>query len=249
MIKMGLKRDNGCRWLTGAVIFLILVGGCAPKQIEKEDPFFKKWRMMAQKSKGQSPAPKKPSPAVPGEATKKDLKGEEGVHPERALPTQPVSLKLFQADATVVLRALARAADQNILISSLVKGQITVNIEKAPWDVAFTGILQTVGLTYAWMGEIIRVMTLEEMEHDLKIEAIKEKRESQKMVLRRVEPMMTEVVQVKFADANKLKEKAAKESISMLRYTESLAKEGENCAGWVDLRERARRKKKWEYLL
>ena len=64
--------------------------------------------------------------------------------------------------------AMAKAANQNIMINERVKGKANISISEAPWDQVFIGILRTHGLTYTWEGNIIRIMTIEDMEQDLK---------------------------------------------------------------------------------
>jgi type IV pilus assembly protein PilQ len=101
-------------------------------------------------------------------------------------------------EVSVVLRALARAADQNIIVSEQVSGKININITQAPWEQVFLGILHTHGLSYAWEGEIIRIMTADDMEEDIK-------RQSRQRELKLTEPPLTRIVPVKFSSANKLK--------------------------------------------
>jgi type IV pilus assembly protein PilQ len=85
------------------------------------------------------------------------------------------------------------------MVSEKVTGKININIAEAPWDQVFRSILRTQGLTYAWEGEIIRVMTVEDMETELK-------RESQRRDLRTVQPLETRIIQVNYAEAGKLQE-------------------------------------------
>ena len=117
---------------------------------------------------------------------------------ERLLPTTPVTMKMHDIDVTVLLRALAKAADQNIMINEKVKGKANININRAPWDQVFKGLLRTHGLTYSWEGDILRIMTLEDMEQDIK-------RESRKKDFKLVAPIVTRVVKINYADAAKLK--------------------------------------------
>ena len=60
------------------------------------------------------------------------------------------------------------------------------------------GLLRTHGLTYAWEGDIIRIMTIEDMETELK-------RESQKRELVKAEPLVTRIIKVHYAEAGKLR--------------------------------------------
>ena len=194
-------------WSVLVILLSVLLGACAGKKTVRKDPFFEKWKVMAEKSRGHSPAARPRSIELP-EGIKKEAALEEEAKAkfEKPLPTQKVTLKMHKADVAVVLRALARAADQNILINARVKGEISTNIDNAPWDQAFRGILRTQGLTYSWEGDILRVMMLQDMEHDLKIDEIEAKRRAQKIGLKRVEPLLTRVIDIEYADANKLHE-------------------------------------------
>jgi len=189
------------RTTIAVVISVLLVGGCAAPKKETQDPFFDKWKTKAETSKGISPAAPKPlgeerrviKPKAPPQAAK--IEEEK----ERPLPTRTISLKMTNIEVAVVLRALARASSQNIIVSEQVSGKININITQAPWDQVFLGILRTHGLSYAWEGEIIRIMTADDMEEDIK-------RQTRQRELSLTEPPLTRIVPVKFSSANKLKE-------------------------------------------
>ena len=208
---MGYIRDNfqpekGMPWVLIGVWLIVLCLGCANDKAAEKDPFLGKWKAAAEQSKAYSPDNSITPVELPERA--KESAEEEAVRtvPERPLPTQKVSLRMHETNVPVLLRALARLIDQNIMINADVKGKINVNAKDAPWDQVFRGILRTRGLTYSWEGDIIRIMTMEDMENDLKIESIKEKRKSQEIGLKRVEPLLTEVIEIDYADAKKLKE-------------------------------------------
>ena len=184
------------------VLLAFLLCGCAGKKTAKKDPFFEKWKVMAEKSKGHSPSVRSRTIEHPERIKEKAALKEESVMVEKILPTKKISLKMHKTDIAVVLRALARAAGQNILINSSVNGDVTPNIVDAPWDQAFLGILRTKGLVHTWEGDIIRVMTLEDMEHDLKILEMKDKQNAQQLENR--------IINIDYADANKLSENLKK---------------------------------------
>jgi type IV pilus assembly protein PilQ len=122
---------------------------------------------------------------------------------EKPLPTRKISLKMTDISVSVVLRALARASDQNIIVSEKVSGKININIAQAPWDQVFRGILRTQGLSYAWEGEIIRIMTADDMEQDLK-------RKARQREMKLSEVPITRIVPVKYATADELKDNLEK---------------------------------------
>jgi type IV pilus assembly protein PilQ len=193
------------RIIIAAVISVLLVGGCAAPKKEKQDPFFDKWKAKAKTSKGISPAVPSPSDAKPKiirtKAPSKAAEIEE--EKEKPLPTRTISLKMTNIDVAVVLRALARAADQNIIVSEQVVGKININITQAPWNQVFLGILRTQGLSYAWEGEIIRIMTADDMEEDIK-------RQARNRELKLSEPPLTRIVPIRFSSADKLKDNLEK---------------------------------------
>jgi type IV pilus assembly protein PilQ len=189
----------------GAVfISVLLIGGCAAPKLEKKNPFLDEWKTKAETSKGYSPAKPKPRAQQPQvitpKAAPKDIIEEVA---EKPLPTRKISLKMTDISVSVVLRALARAADQNIIVSEKVSGKININIAQAPWDQVFLGILRTQGLSYAWEGDIIRIMTSDDMEQDLK-------RQARQREMKLTEQPLTRIVPVKYATAEKLKDNLTK---------------------------------------
>ena len=183
-------------------LFLMVawMGGCAQKKDLKDvqDPFYEQWRVKAEESKGTSPVEPPPIDEKPHEIASPE--GEEEQVPEapKPLPTRKISLKMNDVNVAVLLRALARAAEQNIILNQKVTGKVNINIHQAPWDQVFTSILRTNGLSYAWEGDIIRIMTAEDMDADLRSKA-------RQQALKLTQTPLTRIVSVKFAEANKLK--------------------------------------------
>jgi type IV pilus assembly protein PilQ len=193
------------RSILAVLISFLLIGGCASPKVEKQDPFFDEWKTRAETSKGHSPAKPKPKAEQPQiikpKAAPKDIKLDEIA--EKPLPTRKISLRMTDINVSVVLRALARAADQNIIVSEKVGGKININIAQAPWDQVFLGILRTQGLSYAWEGDIIRIMTADDMEQDLK-------RQARQREMTLSEQPLTRIVPVKYGSADLLKENLEK---------------------------------------
>jgi len=227
-----------------------LAAGCS-KPPEK-DPFFDHWRDKADASQGYSPTAGPKNLAVeakPIEAAQKARVSETSLNArpvvmeigqEKRLPTTRVSLKMYNTDLVAVLRALARAANQNIVVSSTLRpaeikvqpllppgapGQggpeagaprppqdskshddktrsilVNVNIADAPWNEAFESILHANGLSYTWEGDIIRVVTLEDLENDQKMKEVQEKILVQKEKLKLGDPLLTCKVEINYAD-------------------------------------------------
>jgi len=179
-------------------LFALILGCAGQKHVKqkKSDPFFKKWKVKAEKSKGYSPSKKER--VVELKDRKAAAAGEvPAAKVEKSLPTQEISMTMHGVDVNVLLRTLARAANINIMINESVKGKADINIKKAPWDQVFRGLMSTHGLTYAWVGDIIRIMTLEDREQDLK-------RQAQKREFKLAEPLMTRIVKIDYGSAQKL---------------------------------------------
>ena len=104
-----------------------------------------------------------------------------------------------QADIKTVLRSLARIIDKNILVKSEITGEVTIDFKDVPWNQAFNSLLRTQGLTYAWEGDILRVMTIDDRETDLK-------RKTQEQGIRWVEPLLTVVIPIDYAKPKELKD-------------------------------------------
>ncbi len=201
------------RWM---VLFLLLaIGlGCSTSQPplpDQDQEPLQSWQLLAKKARGHSPPAPRHEVPLPqrsvGASTDHarlsmpPLKRQ----PEKPLPTRPVTLRMHDADVAVVLRALARAVNQSILINDKVHGKVSIDVGVVPWDQAFKGVLKLQGLTYAWEGNIIRVMTIEDLENELRMEAIDQKRHAQELAIKRVEPLYTEVIPVHYTNAADLK--------------------------------------------
>jgi len=192
---------------TAVFVLAFLLVACAGKP--KTDPFIEKWKAMAEQSRGHSPAerpreavvasgPAERQPAILGGDTEQEV---------RSLPGQKVSLRMHNADILAVLQALARIAEQSIMISPNVEGTVSVNIVAMPWDQVFAGILRTNGLRWVWEGDIIRVLTLEDLEHELAMDDLERKRKATALESLQADPLYTSVFTVHYADAEDLAER------------------------------------------
>ena len=202
-----MKKNNHLKimsiWFVVSIFIIALICGCASKKKEKSNLFFDEWKAKAQESKGFSPSARKLtkdlSPKKAKSASASGLLSEY----KKPLPKKKITMKMNDIEVSVLLRALSRVANQNIMLNEKIRGKININITKAPWDQVFKSILRTHGLAYAWEGDIIRIMTNEDMENELK-------RESQKRDLRIIEPFITRIVHISYSEAAKLRENLEK---------------------------------------
>ena len=197
---MGYRKIR-CLWgcMAAIVLSIFLIYGCADQQTVKKDPFFEKWTTLAETSPGHSPVAKEKSSAIAQELLKSGGPEGEDLAPVRVLPTQRITLKMRQADIRSVLRSLARIVDQNVLVKSEIKGEVTIDFRDVPWSQAFNSLLRSQGLTYTWEGDILRVLTFDDMELDLK-------RKTQELGSTWIEPLLTVVVSIDYAKPKDLKE-------------------------------------------
>ena len=97
------------------ILMVAWIGSCAQKKELKDiqDPFYEEWRVKAEESKGSSAVEPPPIDEKPYEIASKELS--EQVQPEikKPLPTRKVSLNMKKIEVAVLLRALAKAADQS----------------------------------------------------------------------------------------------------------------------------------------
>jgi type IV pilus assembly protein PilQ len=193
----------------GAVVLfgMALLWGCATPSAEeqKQDAFFDEWKQKAEEARGHSPSARKRVLSLSEEGTTLiQPSDDEAVRAERPLPNDPISLKMHNAEVAVVLRALARAVGQNIIINETVRGTIKINVSKAPWDQVFRSILRNHGLTYEWEGDIIRIVTLEDKKKNLEQLEAEQQIKSKMKEIEMVAPLVTRIVGVDYANAEDL---------------------------------------------
>jgi len=201
-----LKRPKSLCVLMVSVTLLFT--GCATEKSTEKDQFFDKWRIRAETAQGYSPAPRKRMVAAPEEIADPQKKGSS--EPDRPLPNRKTTLEMQNTEIGVLLRALARAVNQDIMINETVKGRISINVKEAPWNQVFLGILRTNGLSYGWQGDIIHIISIEDRDRDLRHLETEEKILSKRKEVEMVEPLMTQIVRIDFTDASKLKDNLEK---------------------------------------
>jgi len=215
--------------LRQAVILMTLtafamISGCNTLGRKEAKPdHFEKWRMIAEESQGNTPDPRKydleveKDTRVRAEAlVTKGLKNKEAVKVVRKLPNMRLTIKMHDVSVSVLLRTLARAAEVNIMINESVTGQANINIINIPWDQAFNSLLFTYGLTYEWTGDILRVITVEDLNKDIALMEAKQKFEKSKKqhsiaMLEiakeeaKLDPLITRIVKIDYADLSVLR--------------------------------------------
>ncbi|MBL0716701.1 MAG: hypothetical protein JJV89_01515 [Desulfosarcina sp.] len=210
--------------LVVSFMFLSLFFGCAGTGKEKNELFFDKWKAIADKSEGYSPTPSEGTDEQKGSIIEDSLKkkitsdkvaAEQPI--EKPLPKQKLTLEMHDVEIAVLLKTLARSVNQNIIISESVKGAAYISIKDTPWDQVFKGVLNANGLSYEWEGDIIRIITTDDINQSLKlmkakqdIAAGKQEYELEMEILRSrvkmAEPLQTWIYHVKYADTKTLRD-------------------------------------------
>lgn len=195
---------RACVWWVLVLGLGLMLAACAKKK--ENDHFMEEWQAKADESSGKTYSPVQRKVEFSQLQIKPDAKPGD-LKPVRSLPVTRVSLNFYNTDLQAVLRSMARIANQNIVLSASLqapenqgKFKVNLNVSETPWDQAFNAILNANGLSYDWDGEIIRVMTLEDMKQQNAMKKALEEKMAQGEKLKTVEPVVTVKVQVNYAD-------------------------------------------------
>jgi len=111
---------------------------------------------------------------------------------------EKLSLNFQNIEVRAVLQLLADFTGMNLVTSDTVKGNLTLRLKNVPWDQALDIILKSKGLAMRQSGNVMMVAPAAEI-------AAREKQEleAQKQLVE-LEPLYTEIVEIKFAKANEL---------------------------------------------
>ena len=111
---------------------------------------------------------------------------------------EKLSLNFQNIEVRAVLQLLADFTGMNLVTSDTVTGNLTLRLKNVPWDQALDIILKSKGLGMRQSGNVMMVAPAAEI-------AAREKQEleAQKQLVE-LEPLYTEIVEVKFAKADQL---------------------------------------------
>ena len=199
---MKTRTCRACLWLPGMLGgALAIAAGCAAPAVVDKLPALNEFPGDREEAAADAARTR----ALPAAVEDAPRKGGEPARESafRELPTLILSdLELTdEADVATILRTLAKAAGVNMLVSPQVAGKVAFAFKDVPWDQAFRSVVSTAGLTYMWEGDVLRVMTIDDMKRDLEMETVLKQREGVKAEKRRVEPMAIQVIPIKYAKA------------------------------------------------
>jgi len=192
-----------------AAALLLCLQGCAGSPEKKTAPektdFTRQWLEKAEQSRGYSPrVEKRETMEIDGRM--KDADPVPQAAAKAMLPDQKVTLHLRNAPVAAVLRAMAKSADINILVNETVDGTMSVNIENIAWNQAFQSILDSRGLTWSRQGDLIRIQSMADLEKQLALSGLLQQVENQKDDAQRAGPIVSRIIRINYADAEKLSE-------------------------------------------
>jgi len=117
---------------------------------------------------------------------------------KKAYRGQLVSFDFKDADIRDVLRILADISGFNIIVSSDVKGTVTLKLSNVPWDQALDVVLEDAGLGAFVEGNVIKVAPLKALQQrQSAMQAVAKSKE-------KLEPLATKQVFVNYASAEEL---------------------------------------------
>ncbi len=139
-------------------------------------------------------------PDKPVEAVSKPASLDESVTAPRLLPRMKIeNLHLTEAvEVSTALRMLAQIADINLMVSPGVSGQVELNFRNIAWNEAFESVLDSAGLAHRWQGNILRVLTIDDLRRELELKRVLRDGESVREDMRMVEPLVVEVIPLRY---------------------------------------------------
>lgn len=255
---MGFKMIKSSLMIcTMALVVIFLISGCQSLKKDKKKPDrFEKWRALAEDSRGRSPDSNQYANDLKEDGSGKiekdsiDSKPEIPELPLKTLPIMPVTMKMHDVSVAVLLRTLAKAADMNMMINETVTGNANININNVPWNQAFTGLLNTYGLTYKWSGDILRIITVEDLNKEIALMEATQKFEKSKkehaitmLTIQKEEekldPLSTKIIKINYANLPSLRENiekfllASKKDIEMENSEEKTALDTDELHGSI----------------
>ncbi len=195
---------KGCYLKILPLLMLLLVTGCAQKKMP-EPSEMDRWREMARQNRGFSPQARHREIGVPEKKIETIAPAHARQEELRPLPKRKITLKMHQTDVAVLLRALARSVNLNIMTNETIKGRVSINVTDAAWDQVFLGILNSQGLSFEWEGEIIRIITYEDRDQKLRNLEAEEKILTRMRAMEMQAPLVTKIIPIDFASAENLK--------------------------------------------
>ena len=85
--------------------------------------------------------------------------------------------------------------------TTYVEQLVTLHVNNKPWDEVFLGLIKTHGLSYRWQGEILSIITIDDILKDTVMLAAKSRRMMQQVLVKKAEPRITRVIKIRYSSA------------------------------------------------
>lgn len=138
-----------------------------------------------------------------------------------------ISLNFQNISVRAVLQLIADFTEQNLVVSDAVTGNITLRLNKIPWDQALSIILKTRGLVKRQMGDVILIAPAGEV-------AAREKAElAQIQQSQELEPLLSDLMQINYAKAGDIAALVNDKSNTMLSERGRLSVDARTNSIWI----------------
>jgi len=107
-----------------------------------------------------------------------------------------LTLDFHDIEVRNAFKILAEISKVNIIVNDSVGGNLTLQLDDVPWDQAFELVLKMKGLSQRRKGDVILVAPMEE------IRKLEEEEVKANQVVERLEPLITEYIQINYAQAS-----------------------------------------------
>ena len=117
---------------------------------------------------------------------------------EKVYTGERLSLNFQNIDIHAVLNLIADFKNFNVVTTDAVRGTVTLRLKNVPWDQALDIILDSKGLGYRQMGNVLSI--------DLKINIDERRRKELELQeqIKKLEPLRTEFIQINYSKAAEL---------------------------------------------
>ena len=189
-----------------ATICAFLFSACSGEKRRPLDQGLYTWKEKARHFEGYSPEANYSERILEQQTTLEDLNQgpEKPIEQEKPLPTTPVSIKVTNVPAGVIIATLARKENINILNTEKITGNISLNLKRVPWNQIFTTVLRDRRCTYEWEGNVLRVLTPEDIKQEAELAEMLLKKKGEEKKLEAFSPVETKIVKIQFANVKEV---------------------------------------------
>lgn len=138
-----------------------------------------------------------------------------------------ISLNFQNISVRSVLQLIADFTNENIVVSDGVQGNITLHLNKVPWDQALSIIMKTRGLSKRKMGSVTLIAPAQEITAREKAEvaALQQSKE--------LAPLLSELMQINYAKASEIAALLKNKDVTMLSNRGTMSVDARTNSLWI----------------